>query len=204
MKTLHVLAASAAALLMVGHLIAGPVKPANKAVAYRLDVSKSQLHWTAKKITGEHMGTLAFKEGGLTFNGNKLTGGQFTVDMTSLVNTDLTDKGYNDKLVGHLNSDDFFSTAKHPTATFRITKLTPTGPATYQVTGDMTIKGITQATTFPATVKQTATGVEATGKLTLDRTKYDIKYGSKSFFEGLGDKAIYDDFDIDLKLVANR
>jgi len=68
----------------------------------------------------------------------------------------------------------------------------------------MTIKGITNAVTFPATVKMNGNTIEADGKATLDRTKYDIRYGSKSFFENIGDKAIYDDFTIDMKIVASK
>lgn len=208
MKTSHIFTTLAATVLLAGNTIAGPGKkttaPAKAAVTYKVDASKSVLNWNAKKVTGEHMGTVKFNDGGLTFDGAKLTGGQFKFDMNSIVCTDLTDAGYNAKLIGHLKSEDFFSTAKHPTSTFKITKVTPRGTNAYDVTGDMTIKGITNAVTFPVTVKQNATTVEADGKVKLDRTKYDIKYGSKSFFEGIGDKAIYDEFDIELKMVANK
>lgn len=204
MKTNHLVTSLFLLLLTAGSVLAKPVKPAAKAVAYKVDASQSVLNWTAKKVTGEHTGTLKFNEGALTFDGAKLTGGQFTFDMNSIVCTDLTDKGSNAKLIGHLKSDDFFSAAKHPTSTFKITKVTPKGNSAYEVTGDMTIKGITNAVTFPVTVKQNASMVEADGKVTLDRTKYDIKYRSTSFFESLGDKAIYDNFDIDLKLVAKK
>ena len=204
MKTYQLLVALIAIGLITNSTMAAPGKPALKVAAYTVNASKSSLHWKARKVTGEHMGTVKFNEGALTFDGSKLTGGRFTFDMNSIVCTDLTDQEYNAKLIGHLKSDDFFSTAKHPISSFIITKVTPKGANTYLVTGNMTIKGITNAVSFPVTVKQTATTVEADGKVTLDRTKYDIRYGSKSFFEGIGDKAIYDDFDIELKLVANR
>ena len=103
-----------------------------------------------------------------------------------------------------MKSDDFFGTAKHPTSTFTITKVTPKGGNVYDITGDMTIKGITNAVTFPATVKMNGSMIEADGKAVLDRTKYDIRYGSKSFFESIGDKAIYDDFTVEMKLVAMK
>jgi polyisoprenoid-binding protein YceI len=125
-----------------------------------------------------------------------LTGGKFVADLTSITNTDLTDKEYNGKLIGHLKSDDFFAVEKHPTATFVVTKATPKSAGVYEVTGDLTIKGITKPATFPVTVKTTATGAEATGTLVVDRSKYDIKYNSKSFFENLGDKMINDDFSV--------
>lgn len=171
---------------------------------YKVDVLKSSLHWKARKVTGEHMGTLKFNEGALTFDGSKLTGGQFTFDMNSIVCTDLTDPPYNAKLIDHLKSDDFFSTVKYPTSSFTITKVVPRGAITYQMTGNLRIKGITSVITFPVRVKQNGATVEAEGKVTLDRTRYDIKFGSTSFFDALGDKAIYDDFDIELELIANQ
>lgn len=213
MKTRQILAGLIATVLLAGNAIAVPnpgkaiaVKPVvtTKATNYKVDAGKSTINWDAKKVTGEHMGTVKFKDGALTFDGTKLTGGQFSFDMNSIVCTDLTDAGYNAKLIGHLKSPDFFDTAKHPVSMFKITKVTPKGANAYEVTGDMTIKGITNPVTFPVTVKQNGAMVEADGKVRLDRTKYDIRYGSKSFFENIGDKAIYDEFDIDLKLVATK
>lgn len=201
MKNLYKLAAI---LLVTGGTMATRSKHITYADTYKVDVSKSSLYWKARKVTGEHTGTLKFNEGMLTFDGGKLTGGQFTFDMNSIVCTDLTDPEYNAKLVGHLKSDDFFSTGKYPASTFTITKVMPKGATTYQVTGTMRIKGIANAVTFPVRVKQDGATVEAQGKVTLDRTQYDIKYGSTSFFDALGDKAIYDDFDIELKLIANK
>lgn len=181
------------------------VSPGKKAPAtLKVDTQKSILNWNGKKVTGEHSGTVKVENGSLTVDGGKLTGGTFTLDMNSIVCTDLTDPGYNAKFIGHMKSEDFFNTAKYPTSTFKITKVTPKGGSAYDITGDMTIKGITNAVTFPATVKTTANGIEANGKATLDRTKYDIRYGSKSFFENIGDKAIYDDFTVEMKLVASK
>jgi polyisoprenoid-binding protein YceI len=201
----------AAAVLLTGAAltptlaIEKPSKIAAKATTFKVDAAKSMLSWEGKKVTGQHNGNVKVKDGMLTVDGGKLTGGMFTIDMASMTNLDLTDKGYNDKLMGHLKSEDFFNVAKFPTSTFKITKVTPGASANlYTITGDMTIKGITNAVSFPATVKMNATMIEAEGKATLDRTKYDIRYGSKSFFENIGDKAIYDEFVIGLKLVAAK
>lgn len=189
---------------------AGPVKKitasatAAKAITYKIDAAKSTMLWNGKKVTGEHSGNIKVKDGAFVVDGNKVTGGEFTFDMNSITDTDITDATYNAKLLTHLKSDDFFSTAKHPTSTFKITKVIPKGGDLYDVTGNMTIKGITNAVTFPATVKVTPTGISADGKATIDRTKYDIRYGSKSFFESIGDKAIHDDFTVEMKLVANK
>ena len=184
-------------------------KAAPKATELKVDASKSLLNWKGKKVTGEHVGTVKVSKGVLTVEGNKLVGGSFDIDMKSIVNTDLTDESYNAKLIGHLKSDDFFSVEKNPVSTFKITKVAPiagakAGEPNYTITGDLTIKGTTNPLTFPATVKLDGNKADVTAKLTIDRTKYNIKYGSKNFFEGLGDKAIHDDFDIDLSLVAGK
>ncbi|MBO0936225.1 YceI family protein [Fibrella sp. HMF5335] len=209
MKTNLILAGLTAVTLATA-AVAGPgKKTANttavtKAVMYKVDASKSTLVWNGKKVTGEHSGNIKVKDGAFVVDGNKVTGGEFTFDMNSITDTDIADATYNAKLIGHLKGDDFFSTAKHPTSTFKITKVAPKGGDQYDVTGNMTIKGITNAITFPATVKVTPAGISADGKATIDRTKFDIRYGSKSFFESIGDKAIHDDFTVEMKLVANK
>lgn len=203
MKTRQFLAGFVAVAVMVSaSAFVGPGKKAP--TTYKVDPQKSVLNWNGKKVTGEHSGTIKLSDGMLLVDGGKLTGGTFSFDMNSIVNTDLTDAGYNAKFIGHMKSEDFFNTTKFPTSTFKVTKVTPKGGDAYDITGNMTIKGITNAVTFPATVKMTANTITADGKVTLDRTKYDIRYGSKSFFENIGDKAIYDDFTVEMKLVAAK
>jgi polyisoprenoid-binding protein YceI len=204
MKTVKMIASVLVAGMMMINSAEATEKNASKkakAVTFKVDASKSTVKWNAKKVTGEHTGTVNLANGALIVDGTKITGGSFEIDMTSIKCEDLTDAGYNAKLVGHLKSDDFFSVEKHPKAAFKITKAEGSG-ANYTLTGDMTIKGITQSISFPATVKADAKGVTATSKITLDRTKWDIRYGSKSFIPNIGDKAIYDDFTIDLTLAA--
>lgn len=202
-KSVKFFLASVAVALFVSGAASADDK-VKKATNLKVNTSKSELTWVGKKVTGEHTGKIALKEGTITMDGAKLTGGKFVADLTTITNTDLTDKEYNGKLIGHLKSDDFFAVEKHPNATFVVTKATPKSTGVYEVTGDLTIKGITKPVTFPVTVKTTATGAEATGKIVVDRSKYDIKYNSKSFFENLGDKMINDDFTIDVKLVASK
>ena len=206
MKSLQALAATLAVSLFVSFSVSAADGGKAKATNLKVNASKSELTWNAKKVTGEHTGKISLKEGVITLDGTKLVGGNFLADLNSITCTDLTDKSYNDKLIGHLKSDDFFSVEKHPTAKFVVTKATAKTAGVYDVTGDLTIKGITKPVTFPVTVKTTATGAEATGKLVVDRSKYDIKYNSKSFFDAaaLGDKMIHDDFTIDVKLVASK
>lgn len=193
-----------AGLLFNAAAIAGPDKhkAADKTLA--VDTKSSTVTWGAKKVTGTHAGTVPLTSGALIVDNDKLKGGNFVIDVKSLVVTDITDKEMNGKLTGHLKSDDFFSVEKHPQAKLVITSVTPKGGDAYDVTGKLTIKGITEDVKFPATVKSDAKKVTAIAKVTVDRTKYDIKFRSSNFFENLGDKAIDNDFTLDVNLVANK
>jgi polyisoprenoid-binding protein YceI len=162
----------------------------------KVDAAGSKIEWLGKKVTGQHNGTVNLKEGALVFAKKKLAGGNFTVDMTSLTSTDLTGE-YQGKLNGHLKADDFFGTDKFPTATLVFKTIAATNKdGVYAVTADLTIKGITKPIAFDLAT----TGTTATTKLMVDRTKYDIKYGSKSFFDSIGDKAIDDNFELTVSL----
>jgi len=157
---------------------------------------ESTVTWKAYKVTGSHTGTVNLKEGSLMFDEGKLTGGDFTVDMTTLVNSDLEGE-YKGKLEGHLKSDDFFGVATNPTASLVFTKVESSGKNSYEVIGDLTIKGITKAVTFDVSIY----GSKATATMKIDRAQYDVRYGSGSFFDDLGDKTIYDEFDLVVDLV---
>lgn len=159
--------------------------------AKEIKLEKSQVIWKGYKVTGSHTGTISLKSGSLLFNKETLVGGEFVMDMPQITTTDLTGE-YKDKLEGHLKSDDFFGVAKHPTATLIFTNVKATGKNSYQITGDLTIKGIKNSVTFEMSVY----GNKANASLKVDRTKYDVKYGSTSFFDDLADKAIYDEFDL--------
>ncbi len=153
---------------------------------------ESKVTWKAYKVTGSHTGTVDLKSGALIFEGDKLTGGEFVVNMTSLVSTDLEGTDGKTKLEGHLKSDDFFAVADHPTSKLVFTGVTPAGKNSYEATGDLTIKGITKPVTFDVSVY----GSKATATMKVDRAQFDVKYGSGSFFDNLGDKTIYDEFDL--------
>jgi polyisoprenoid-binding protein YceI len=160
-----------------------------------INTNTSSIAWLAKKVTGQHNGTVNFKDGALVFKGKNLKGGTFTVDMTSLTSTDLTGE-YLGKLNGHLKSGDFFGTEKFPTAKLVFKKIGAKSKDVYTVTADLTIKGITNPVTFDLAVNENT----ATTTFNVDRTKYDIRYNSKSFFESIGDKAIYDEFELAVTL----
>ncbi|GIZ08609.1 YceI family protein [Flavobacterium sp. UMI-01] len=161
----------------------------------KIDVSKSTINWVGKKVTGKHNGTVDFKEGQLFFKNEKLVGGNFTVDMPTMTATDLSGE-HQQKLDGHLKSDDFFGTDKYPTSTLVFKKIATKAKDVYIVTGDLTIKGKTNPITFTLTVK----GNTASTTFNVNRTKYDIKYGSGSFFDNLGNKAISDEFELTVDL----
>lgn len=162
-----------------------------------LDIEKSKVVWKAYKVTGSHYGEVKIKSGALNFDKDKLTGGSVTINMTTISTSDLTGE-YKNKLDGHLKSDDFFGVEKYNTSTLVFTKVKSTGKNAYKVKGKLTIKGITKEVNFMVSVY----GNKATATLKVDRTKFNVKYGSSSFFEGLKDKAIYDEFDlvVDLEL----
>lgn len=188
----------------------GPVarKPTTAAAAtesYKVQPQLSTLGWTGKKVGGQHSGTIALKEGTVQVKGSQITGGTFVADMTSLKNTDLTDADYNAKLVGHLKSDDFFGVENNPTATFVITSIKPLkgdiNGNNATITGNLTIKGKTNPLSFPAKVG-VKNGVAATsGTASIDRSKYDVKYGS-TFFGAAADKAIDDMFTLSFNVIA--
>ena len=176
----------ALALVFGATAMANPIDGEKKEV----NTETSKVTWKAYKVTGSHTGTITLKSGTLEFDGDKLTGGEFTVDMTTINTTDL-EGDYKGKLDGHLHSDDFFSTAANPTSTLIFTNVTASGKNSYEVTGDLTIKGITEPVTFDISIY----GSKATASLKVDRTKYDVKYGS-TLFGAAADKAIYDEFDL--------
>jgi polyisoprenoid-binding protein YceI len=175
-------------------------KTAAKATKLEIDPATSKVVYVGKKVTGEHSGEVKVQSGSLSFEGDVLKTGEVVIDMTTINNTDLTDKEYNKKFVDHMQSDDFFSTAKFKTATLVVKSAKKVKGNTYTLTGDLTIKGKTAPITFDADVTKEAT----TANVKFDRTKYDIKYGSGQFFQGLGDKMINDDVQLTVNLQAKK
>jgi polyisoprenoid-binding protein YceI len=148
-----------------------------------IDLKKSTLEWTGKKLGGEHYGQIQLSAGHLTFNKNKLTGGTFEMDMTSITCADITDEKSNRRLVDHLKSEDFFSVVRFPTSKFVITKVEPKSTNEYTVTGNLTIKEKTSSITFTAKINTTSNQTIAEATLVFDRSKYDVKFGSQSFLK---------------------
>lgn len=188
---------SALALGVAIFMVLAFTNPA-KVETYKVDTQASSIDWIGRKITGQHTGKIKISSGDLLVNGNAIKGGSFVMDMNSM-NSD------SQKLTGHLKTDDFFSVEKNPTSKFVITKVTGAGKDRISVTGDLTIKGITQSISFPATVKKEGNAIVAVAKnVMIDRSKFDIRFGSKSFFNDIGDKAIDDNFELGINLVAKK
>ncbi|MEA5259955.1 YceI family protein [Arcicella aquatica] len=199
MKSIKSILSIFAAALLVNVAVAGTPNNGKKETALPVDTKGSKIHWLAKKVTGQHEGTVGISSGSLVTSGAKVTGGSFVIDMKSIVCTDITDAEYNKKFIGHITTGDFFEVEKFPTSTFKITKV-----AGANITGDLTLHGITKSITFPAKITTAAGKVTATASIPVDRTDFNVKYGSKKFFESIGDKAIDDVFNLDVTLVAGK
>ncbi len=180
--------------------------PKKNVTTYTIDTKATTVTWLGKKVTGQHEGKISISKGTIINDHNTITRGTVEFDMNSITCTDLTDKDYNGKLIGHLKSEEFFGVVKNPTSKIEITKviLDPAlvGGNDYIVTGKLTIKGITNEITFPAKIRMDEKTLVVIAKITINRTKFDMKYGSASFFESLGDKAISDDFELNVNVVA--
>lgn len=169
-----------------------------KEETYTVDTERSTIEWTAKKVGGGHTGTIKIADGILVYSGKALKSGNFQMNMSSITSD-------NAKVTTHLKSDDFFSAEKNPISKFEITKVTATGADRVNITGNLSIKGFTHSITFPATVKQQKGVVVAVANgIRVDRTKYEIKFRSKTFFGDIGDKAIDDEFELSINLTAKK
>lgn len=170
-----------------------------------IDASASSAKWTgSKKLIKDYYdnGTIAIKSGNAVFADGILTGGEVVFDMTTITAVSTGKGDGEDKLSGHLKSADFFDVATYPEAKFVITDAARESSGTYIVTGDMTVKGKTAPVTFPIDVKETSGRAEISGMATIDRTVYDVRFGSEKFFQDLGDAVINDEFTLEFRAVT--
>ena len=176
-----------------------------EAVDYTADTEKSMIEWTGYKPTGSHNGTIAIKDGKLKVNDNTVESGKFAIDMASIEVLDIPkeDEG-NAKLAGHLMNADFFDVENHPVANFEVTGIETVDGKT-MLSGNLTMKEKTNNISFPVTTEVNGDTLTLTSEtFTIDRSKWNIEYGSKSFFDNLGDKFINDDIELKVTLVANK
>lgn len=181
----------------------GPVKEG----AYKLSAENSKLNWKGMKPGGEHYGVVEGVTGSLDLDGNSITGGSFTFDMSTIVCHDLTNETFNKKLVDHLKSEDFFHVEKFPKAYFKVTSVVAAKSskdglsATHDVKGDLTIKGVTKEIAFPVSVKIDGNKVSAkSGDIVLDRTEWNVNHMSKKVFANLKDNFVNDEMVVSLDM----
>lgn len=177
------------------------------AVEYAIDHNASSILWTGRNVVAgkAHTGTINISAGTLSVEGDVLTAGDFTIDMTSIKNTDLGDPTYAAKLEGHLADTAFFAVADYPTASFAVTgveAVTGEEGVTHHVSGNLTLRGVTKEIKIPANVSITESAVSATADFVIDRSLWNVKYGSGSFFDDLGDNLIEDNIELTLTLAA--
>ncbi|MFO7939936.1 MAG: YceI family protein [Bacteroidales bacterium] len=163
-----------------------------------VNTQSSTIEWTGKKIGGSHTGNIQLQSGTFTIQNNQIVSGKFVMDMKSITNSDIDDPETRQKLIGHLKSDDFFGAKRYPTAIFEVKQSTPFKNGTATVEGIITIKG----TSEPIRFEVVRSGNSYATTLEIDRAKFDVRYGSDSFFDNLGNKAIDDIFTLDIKLIA--
>ena len=173
---------------------------------FRIDPKQSSVEWYAEKVSGKHNGTIMLKSGELQNNHGSFTGFA-EIDMTTIVDKDLENETYRTKLENHLKSPDFFDVAKFPTSKFVVKSITAltevkAGGFTHKVSGDLTIKDKTNPIAFDANIKIMPDKITCIGSAVVDRSKFDVKYGSKTFFEDIGDKMIYDEFTLKFNIIA--
>lgn len=169
---------------------------------FKIVSANSQIDWTGRKVTGAHNGTIGIKEGNFILNDGKINGGNIIINTSTIKILDVTDPATNAQFAGHLASDDFFSIEKFPTATLDILSVKEISNSTYHLEGNLTIKDITHLVGFDAKVENSRNEIKLSGKLIIDRTKYDIRFRSGNFFTDLGDTLIYNDFDLDFTITA--
>jgi rhodanese-related sulfurtransferase len=175
---------------------------------YRVDVAKSAVEWIGRNINNRHHGRITISGGEVILAGGLPVSGSFMIDMTTLINLDLQDEGWRGMLHRHLKSEDFFDVERYPAATFElrgvavIAGATP-GTPNVELAGLLTVKGATRSICFPAMVAAQEDGtVKAHAALDLDRTLWDVRYGSGKFYERLGMHLVNDLISIEMFIVV--
>ncbi|MCW1915575.1 YceI family protein [Luteolibacter sp. GHJ8] len=176
--------------------------------SHALDLNESRVLWTGRNLLNRHDGSIPIKSGELKIEAGRLVGGEFTLDMRGITCTDLNGDKLHDVLIDHLHSDDFFDVEFYPEARFVITQASPQngaspGSPNLKVAGELTLKGITQPVEFAACAGVTSEGkLAAQASFSIDRTRWNVFYGSGKFFRNLGGHLVNDLIDLNLRIVA--
>ena len=176
----------------------------DNATRYMAEVDSSSVNWKGFAPTKSHNGTIKISEGYLALNEGKLIGGNFVIDMNTILNEDLESPEWNGKLVNHLNSADFFDVDNNPFSVFAITGVDEKD-GKLMVKGNLTVKNIKKNIEFPATMEMNGEEVILKSEpFTIDRTEWDVKYNSGKFFEDLKDKLINDEIEFAIEVNAKK
>jgi polyisoprenoid-binding protein YceI len=182
-----------------------PVVVEPTAATLTVDKAASSIAWTGFKPTGSHNGTIGLESGVLNVSDGKVVGGSFIIDMKTITVLDIpADDEGNAKLLGHLTNADFFDVEKYPSAAFTITEITEAEGKT-MLSGNLTLKEVKNNVTFPVAISNDGGAITITSEaFTIDRTKWNVQYGSKSIFDNLGDKFINDDIELKVTIKAAK
>ncbi|MCS3870345.1 polyisoprenoid-binding protein YceI [Chryseobacterium ginsenosidimutans] len=170
---------------------------------FKVNSKNSLVEWIGRKVTGAHNGIIEVKDGDFTFENNNLLSGKFVISTRSITILDVEDAETNAQFASHLASDDFFNSDQFPDAVFEIIHAEPSDSNLYHVKGDLTIKGITNSIETTLQIVKTDNVAVLDAKIVIDRTKFNIKFRSSNFFANLGDTLIYNNFDLNVHLVAD-
>lgn len=176
------------------------------AEVYQINTEMSLVGWEgSKKIITTHIdrGTIDIQAGELFFEDEQLVGGNIVIDMNSISTQTVGNDMEPSRLDTHLKSDDFFNVAQYPTATLVVTDVSSSDEATYLITGDLTIRETTEQVSFPVILSKQGNDVFAEGQLIINRADFNVRFGSDSFFDNLGDNVINDEFRLNFRVVAN-
>jgi len=166
---------------------------------YMVNTDESVIEWTGHKPTGSHVGTIKIESGVFTVNDGTLESGTFIIDMNTIADSEA-----NARLEGHLKSADFFEVEAYPSSAFEVTGFEMVeGKA--MLSGNLKMKDTQNNVTFPVTVSQDGDTFTLTSEMfTIDRSKWNVKYQSKSFFSDLGEKFINDDIELKVTVKATK
>ena len=185
-----------------------PPVPAVQDRVYAVDPGESRVKWTGRSLTSEHSGTLNVSRGEIAIQDGSVSRGEITLDMTSIQNTDIEDSSMQALLTNHLKSDDFFDVIHFPEARLLITSAetlpdAPESSPNYRIHGELTLKGETREIDFPAQIGLSTEGaIIARADFDIDRTHWNVIYGSGKFYEKLGKHLVSDLISLDIKIAA--
>jgi polyisoprenoid-binding protein YceI len=169
---------------------------------FKIQKPSSTVNWTGKKVLGLHTGSINIAKGFVEIEDGLIKNGEIQIDMDSITITDIEDKNTHDEFLGHLRNDDFFAVDKFKIAKFVISGSEKTENNKQKIDGMLTIKDISHPVSFIASVEIFTDFFHSLGEMVIDRTMYNIRYGSGKFLQNLGDKLIFDDFVLQFKLVG--